>query len=70
MFVPKGTPAPVVAKLNKAITEVMRQDDVKQKLTDLGVEPVGSTPEVFSTFLKEEATKWGQVIKASNIKLD
>ncbi len=70
MFLPAGTPAPVAAQLQQALAEVLKEDDVRQRLTDLGAQPIGSTPAEFATFLKKEDAKWGEVVRKGNIKLD
>ncbi len=70
MFLPAGTPAPVAAQLQQALAEVLKEDEVRQRLTDLGAQPIGSTPAEFATFLKKEDAKWGDVVRKGNIKLD
>lgn len=70
VFLPAGTPEPVSTKLHQALTEVLKEDEVKQRLLDLGAQAVGSTPAEFTTFLKKEDTKWGEVVKKGNINLD
>ena len=70
MFLPAGTPEPIAAKLREAVQEVMKEDEIKQRLADMGAQPVGSTPAEFAAFLKKEDAKWGGVVKKGNIKLD
>ena len=70
MFLPAGTPEPIAAKLRDAVQEVMKEDEIKQRLADMGAQPVGSTPAEFAAFLKKEDAKWGGVVKKGNIKLD
>jgi len=70
VFLPAGTPAPIAAQLQQALVEVLKEDEVRQRLTDLGAQPIGSTPAEFATFLKKEDAKWGEVVKKGNIKLD
>ncbi|MBS0382198.1 MAG: tripartite tricarboxylate transporter substrate binding protein [Proteobacteria bacterium] len=70
MFVPAGTPAPIAAQLQKALAEVLQEDEVKQRLADLGAQPIGSTPAEFAAFLKKEDAKWGEVVRKGQIKLD
>jgi len=70
VFLPAGTPESVSTKLHQALTEVLKEDDVKQRLLDLGAQAVGSTPAEFTTFLKKEDAKWGEVVKKGNINLD
>ncbi|MBN8754628.1 MULTISPECIES: Bug family tripartite tricarboxylate transporter substrate binding protein [Variovorax] len=70
LLLPAGTPAPIADKLHKAVIEVLKEDDVKRRFVDVGVQPVGSTPDEFAEFLKKEDAKWADVIRKGNIKLD
>lgn len=70
ILLPAGTPAPIADKLHQAIVEVLKEDEVKQRFADFGVQPVGSTPAEFAGFLKKEDAKWADVIRKGNIKLD
>ncbi|WP_028602038.1 Bug family tripartite tricarboxylate transporter substrate binding protein [Ottowia thiooxydans] len=70
MFLPSGTPEPVVTKLRQALQDVMQEDEVKQRLADMGAQPIGSTPAEFAAFLKKEDAKWGEVVRKGNFKLD
>ena len=67
---PTGTPAPVVAHLNKALQEALTQTTVKARFQVLGLESLGGTPEQMKAYWQREQAKWGEVIKAANIKLD
>ena len=70
MLLPAKTPKDVADKLQKAVVDVLKEDEVQQRLKDLGAQPVGSTPTEFAAFLKKEDAKWGDVVKQGNIKLD
>lgn len=70
VFLPTGTPAPVVAKLQQTLVDVLKEDEVKQRLSDLGAQAVGSSPADFATFLRQEEVKWGEVVRKGQIKLD
>lgn len=70
MFLPAGTPEPIAARLRQAVQDVMQEDEVKQRLADIGAQPVGSTPAEFAAFLKKEDAKWGEVVRKGHIKLD
>jgi tripartite-type tricarboxylate transporter receptor subunit TctC len=65
---PAGTPAPVIARLNREINAVVAMPDVRQKLEDLGVEARGSTPEALERLLVAEIAKWKQVVERANIE--
>jgi tripartite-type tricarboxylate transporter receptor subunit TctC len=67
---PSGTPAEVVAKLNGAINDALKSDDMKAALRKLGGDPLGGSPQDFAAFLGQEAPKWVEVVKASGLKID
>jgi tripartite-type tricarboxylate transporter receptor subunit TctC len=70
MLLPAGTPEPIATKLHTALVDVLKEDEVKQRFNDLGAQVIGSTPAEFGAFLKKEDTKWAEVIRKGNIKLD
>jgi tripartite-type tricarboxylate transporter receptor subunit TctC len=70
VFLPAGTPEPVAAKLQKALQDVLKEDEVQQRLADMGAQPIGSSPAEFAAFLKKEDAKWGEVVRKGSIKLD
>jgi tripartite-type tricarboxylate transporter receptor subunit TctC len=68
VFAPKGTPAPVVAKLNAAIQQSLARPEVKARLEEVvGGDVQGSTPEAMKTMVAAEAARWTDVIKKANI---
>ena len=70
LFAPKGTPAAVVERLEKEVRAVVAQPDVRQRLAELGAEPVGSSSGEFAAFLASETAKWAKVIKDAKIKAE
>lgn len=70
LFAPARTPAPVLNKLNAAITKVLAQQDVASKISDQGAEPYTESRQQFAAFIKAESTKWGKVVKESGAQLD
>ena len=70
MQVPAGTPRPVVDKLNRDIVTLLKEPDVVKRFNDQGVEVVASTPEQFSTLVRSEVTKWTQLIRDANIRIE
>ena len=70
VLAPTGTPKEIVATLANAIGRAARSPDIRQKLLDQGAEPVGNTPEEFGALLKEEVTKWREVVRASGLKAE
>ena len=69
IFVPNGTPQPIIDKLHKETVRVLALPDVKGKLEGLGVQLVGNTPAEFLALVKTEIPQWGKVIKDAGIKL-
>ena len=69
-FAPTGTPRAVVVRLNAEIAKVIVQPDVKERLAVLGFDPVANTADQFTTYIREEVTKWAKVIKDSGARVD
>lgn len=65
---PKGTPANIVAILNKAANAALKDPGLRETMLAQGNEIAGGTPEDFARFIKSEAAKWGKVVKAANIE--
>lgn len=63
MVAPKGTQAPVIQRLSMEIQNALGDAETRRKYQDLGLTPVGSTPEAFAAGLPEQARKWEAVIK-------
>jgi tripartite-type tricarboxylate transporter receptor subunit TctC len=70
LFVPAGTPRPVVDRLHAEFTKALAAPDVREKMLNLGAEPVGSTPEQFAAYVKAEAAKYAKLVKASGARVD
>lgn len=68
IFAPAGTPAEVIATLNKALNDVLADPEVKKKALDLGIEARGSTPQEIQDRLKADIVKWGKVIEQAKIE--
>jgi tripartite-type tricarboxylate transporter receptor subunit TctC len=67
---PPKTPAAIVAKLNAAINAVLREPDTAEHLRAMSMTPIGGTPDAIKTFIREETERWGEVIRAANIRAD
>ena len=65
---PAKTPRAAVDKINGEVLRALKAPDLRTRLLDLGTEPVGSTPEHYTTFMQNEIAKWAKVIKAAGIK--
>ena len=70
VLAPAGTPAEVVARLNTAITDVMRLAEVRARLAATGVVPAVDTPEEFAAYLREEDARWARIIREKAIKAE
>ena len=70
VFAPAGTPADVVARLNKVLNESMKQPDTLKKLESVGAEPIGSTPQELAAHLRKERDRWDKLIKERKIHVD
>lgn len=68
MFAPARTPAAVIKRLNEELLKVLNNPDLKAKFLNIGVEPVGGTPEQFADFIRADMAKWGKVIRDANIR--
>ena len=68
--VPKATPAEIVNKLNKEINAALDDPKMKARFADLGGTPLPGSPVQFGKLIAEETEKWGNVIRALNIKAD
>lgn len=69
-FAPKGTPEAIVRKINADINTVLREPNIKQRLTNEGAAPVGGTPEAFAEYVASETKKWNEVVTSLGIVLD
>jgi tripartite-type tricarboxylate transporter receptor subunit TctC len=69
VFVPAGTPAAIIQKLNAGLNEVLGQPDIQARLKQLNVDTRQNTPDEFRAFVVEETKKWGDVVREAGIKL-
>lgn len=67
---PAKTPATIVSKLNQSVGAILRDPAFQKRVGPLGYTTTPSTPEQFEKFIRVELTRWGDVIRNGNIKLD
>jgi tripartite-type tricarboxylate transporter receptor subunit TctC len=67
---PAGTPRPIVARLNKELQAILKSDDVKKLMLDLGSEPTPGTPEDYAANIQHEEGKWAALIKKLGLKVE
>lgn len=70
IFVPAGASKEIVARLNGEIVKIVRLPDIRERMTSLGADVVGSTPEQFAAFQKTDTAKWARVVKESGAKIE
>ena len=70
LLLPAGTPEAVVRRLHQAVVESLQDGELRQRLANMGAQPVGGTPAEFADFLKKEAAKWEGVIRKGGIQVD
>jgi tripartite-type tricarboxylate transporter receptor subunit TctC len=70
ILAPAGTPAPIVDRLNRDLNAILQTPETKDRLKDLGTEPLGGTPAEFGKLVESETARWGEVIRKLGIKAD
>jgi tripartite-type tricarboxylate transporter receptor subunit TctC len=68
VFVPAGTPRPVIDVLHRELVRAYNAPDIRDQVTQTGSYVAADTPEQFAAFIKAEKEKWGKVIKDAKIK--
>jgi tripartite-type tricarboxylate transporter receptor subunit TctC len=67
---PAGTPRPIVDRLNKEMQAILKSDDTKTRMIDLGSEPTPGTPEDYAANIQREEGKWAALIKQLGLKIE
>jgi tripartite-type tricarboxylate transporter receptor subunit TctC len=73
MWAPKGTPRPIIDKLNNAVVESLADPTVRKRLADIGLEIYPrdqQTPEALHAYQAAEIGKWWPIVKAAGIKAE
>jgi tripartite-type tricarboxylate transporter receptor subunit TctC len=70
VLAPAKTPASIITRLNQETVKALQLPDMKDKLSGLGLEAVGGTPQQYTAHLKEELAKYGRIVKTAGIKAD
>jgi tripartite-type tricarboxylate transporter receptor subunit TctC len=68
LLAPKGTPAPIVEKLSTEVRSILQDPAVKKKISDLGMDVVGSTADELAHLMRTESARYAKIIKDGNIK--
>jgi tripartite-type tricarboxylate transporter receptor subunit TctC len=67
---PPGTPAAAVQQLNSALVEALKLPDVQTRFAEQGAEAIGNSPEQMGRFVRDEAVRWGRIIKDASVTVD
>ena len=67
---PAGAPKAAVDKLSGEIQTIFKRQDVRDRLVQIGIDPVGSSAAEFDKFLRNEVAKWAKVIKEAGVKIE
>lgn len=70
IFAPAGTPAAIVNRLSREIASTIQLPDVREFMAKEGADPVGSTPQEFAAFFRNEVDRYAKVIRAANIRAE
>jgi tripartite-type tricarboxylate transporter receptor subunit TctC len=70
VLAPAGTDAAIVNKLSAEINRILKLPEVSERLSSLGAEPSGSTPEEFAAHIRTEIAKWGKVVRDSGARIE
>ena len=70
LLAPAGTPKDVIAKINAAFNQALKQPELSKRLGDEGADPAGGTPEEFAALIRNDIPRWGKGVKASGAKVD
>jgi tripartite-type tricarboxylate transporter receptor subunit TctC len=67
MLAPKGTPQPIIDKLNKSAVKALNDPEVRKQIASLGAKVIADTPAEFKDFLVQDRERWAEVIKKGNV---
>ena len=70
LLAPKGTPAAIIERLHRELIAALATPEVKNYMTEAGIEPVGSTPAEMDSYFREERDRWARVVKDTGAKID
>ena len=70
LVAPRGTPAEVIKRLNLELVKALQTKEVRDGLSNQGLQPASSSPEEFTAFIAAESARWSRAVKASGAKID
>ena len=68
LYAPKGTPPEIINQINRATLDVLQNNELRERLTQRGVEPVGNSPKEFALFISSEIAKWAKVVHLAGLE--
>jgi tripartite-type tricarboxylate transporter receptor subunit TctC len=68
VFAPVGTPREIIGALNSEIVRILRQPDIVERMSSLGLQPTGSTPEEFAALIRSDLDKWAKIVRDAGIQ--
>ena len=70
MLAPAGTARTIIDKLNRQINASLNDASFRKRVQDLGVTPMGGTPEEVTSYIASESVRWSEVVKTAGIRMD
>lgn len=70
ILAPTGTPKDIITRLHHEIVDIIALPEMQQRLSTIGLDPVGTTPEEFTAQMTNEMEKWAKVIRTANLKAE
>ena len=70
VLAPAGTPKPIIDKLNRQINASLADAGFRKRVQDMGVTPMGGTPEEVTSYMASESARWSDIVRTANIKMD
>jgi tripartite-type tricarboxylate transporter receptor subunit TctC len=70
LLAPAETPKDVLAKVHTDVIRVLKDEDIRKKIGDMGADVVGNSPEEFGAAMRAESAQWADIIKLANIKAE
>ena len=70
LMAPANTPKPIIERMAREISEIVKEPDVRQKFLDAGFLPVGGTPAQFADLMKKDSARYAEIIKQANITVN
>jgi tripartite-type tricarboxylate transporter receptor subunit TctC len=69
LLAPKGTPTPVLDRMNKELNALLAEPEVRKQLGEMGATPLGGTRQALADHMEQETRKWGQIVRESGVQV-